>query len=115
MCCDTFSRTGNVISKDLYLRIIVRKINPINSRIFHSLHLILPTRALSFNINIYIITAPTCFDAFASSSGGYLSICNCKLGVAVAQLVEAVHYKLEGCGFDSGCGHWNFSVTMALG
>jgi hypothetical protein len=27
---------------------------------------------------------------------------------AVAQLVEALHYKPEGCGFDSRWCHWNF-------
>jgi len=32
-------------------------------------------------------------------------------GYAMAQLVEALHYKPEGCGFDSrGC-HWIFSLT----
>ena len=30
---------------------------------------------------------------------------------AVAQLVEALHYKLEGRGFDSRWCHWNFSLT----
>ena len=25
--------------------------------------------------------------------------------------VEALHYKLEGRGFDSGWCHWNFSLT----
>jgi hypothetical protein len=29
----------------------------------------------------------------------------------VAQLVEALRYKLEGRGFDSRWSHWNFSVT----
>jgi len=29
----------------------------------------------------------------------------------VAQLAEAVHYKLEGRKFDSCWGHWNFSLT----
>jgi hypothetical protein len=29
----------------------------------------------------------------------------------VAQLVEALLYKLEGCGFDSWRCHWNFSLT----
>jgi hypothetical protein len=33
---------------------------------------------------------------------------------AVAQLVEALHYKLEGPGFDFGCGHWDFSLTYLL-
>ena len=32
-------------------------------------------------------------------------------GYAVAQLVEALCYKLEGGGFDSRWSHWNFSVT----
>jgi hypothetical protein len=26
-------------------------------------------------------------------------------------LVEALHYKPEGRGFDFRCSHWNFSVT----
>jgi hypothetical protein len=29
----------------------------------------------------------------------------------VAQLVEALRFKLEGCGFESRWGHWHFSVT----
>jgi hypothetical protein len=29
----------------------------------------------------------------------------------VAQLVEALHYKSEGRGFDSRRYHWNFSLT----
>jgi hypothetical protein len=33
------------------------------------------------------------------------------LGHKVAQLVEALCYKLEGCGFDSRWCHWNFSLT----
>jgi hypothetical protein len=39
----------------------------------------------------------------------------------VVQLVEALCYKLEGCGFNSQWGHWDFYVlnpsgcTMALG
>ena len=35
-------------------------------------------------------------------------------GYAVAQLVEALRYKPEGCGFDSRWGHCNFSVTQSL-
>jgi hypothetical protein len=31
-------------------------------------------------------------------------------GHAVAQLVEALRYKLEGRGFDSRWCHWNFSL-----
>ena len=30
---------------------------------------------------------------------------------AVAQLVEALHYKSAGRGFDSRWCHWNFSLT----
>jgi len=29
----------------------------------------------------------------------------------VAQLVEALRYKSEGCGFDSLWCHWKFSLT----
>ena len=32
-------------------------------------------------------------------------------GHVVAQLVEALHYKPEGRGFDSRWCHWNFSLT----
>jgi hypothetical protein len=32
-------------------------------------------------------------------------------GHVVAQLVEALRYKLEGHGFDSQWGHWDFSLT----
>jgi hypothetical protein len=32
-------------------------------------------------------------------------------GHPVAQLLEALHYKLEGRGFDSRCCHSNFSLT----
>jgi hypothetical protein len=32
-------------------------------------------------------------------------------GHTVAQLVEALHYQLEGCGFDSRWYHWNFPLT----
>ena len=39
--------------------------------------------------------------------GWYLSLS----GHAVAQLVEALRYKLEGRGVDSRWCHWNFSLT----
>jgi hypothetical protein len=32
-------------------------------------------------------------------------------GHVVAQLVEALHYKSEGHGFNSRWCHWNFSLT----
>ena len=35
-------------------------------------------------------------------------------GHTVAQLVEALRYKLEGRGFDSGWYHWNFSLTQSF-
>jgi hypothetical protein len=31
--------------------------------------------------------------------------------ITVAQLVETLRYKLEGRGFDSRWGHWDFSLT----
>jgi hypothetical protein len=34
-----------------------------------------------------------------------------KQGQAVVQLVEALHYKLEGRRIDSRWCHWNFSLT----
>jgi hypothetical protein len=33
------------------------------------------------------------------------------LGATVAQLVEALHYKPEGRGFDSRWCHWSFSLA----
>jgi hypothetical protein len=36
------------------------------------------------------------------------------LGHAVAQLFEALRYKLEGRGFDSRIYHWNFSIDIVL-
>jgi hypothetical protein len=35
-------------------------------------------------------------------------------GYAVAQLVEALHYKPEGRGFGTRRSHWNFSVTYTF-
>ena len=35
-------------------------------------------------------------------------------GHTVAQLVEALRYKPEGCRFDSRC-YWNFSLTESFG
>jgi hypothetical protein len=35
-------------------------------------------------------------------------------GHAVAQLVEALRYKSEGCGFDSRWCKWNFSLTQSF-
>jgi hypothetical protein len=32
----------------------------------------------------------------------------------MAQLVEALRYKLEGRGFDSPCWYWNFSSTYSF-
>ena len=36
---------------------------------------------------------------------------NVVAGYAVAKLVEALHYKPDGRGFDSRCGHLNFSLS----
>jgi hypothetical protein len=35
--------------------------------------------------------------------------------IGVAQLVEALRYKPEGCWFDSRWYHWNFSLTNSSG
>ena len=32
----------------------------------------------------------------------------------MAQFVQAVSYKREGCGFDSRLGHWEFSLTRSF-
>jgi hypothetical protein len=34
--------------------------------------------------------------------------------LAVAQLVEVLCHKLEGCGFDSKWGHWIFKLTWSF-
>jgi hypothetical protein len=36
------------------------------------------------------------------------------LRCAVAQLVEALRYRLKGSGFDSRWCHWNFSLTESF-
>jgi hypothetical protein len=36
------------------------------------------------------------------------------LGYAVVQLVEALRYKLEGCGFDSSGGSLKFPIDLIL-
>jgi hypothetical protein len=38
----------------------------------------------------------------------------CMWGDVVAQLVEALHYKPEGCWFDSQWCQWNFSFTQSF-
>jgi hypothetical protein len=35
--------------------------------------------------------------------------------VLVTQVVEALHYKQEGRGFDSQWCHWNFDIYMSKG
>jgi hypothetical protein len=41
----------------------------------------------------------------------YLKSIHYDVGYAVAQLVEALHYKPEGHGFDFQWCRWNFSLT----
>jgi hypothetical protein len=36
------------------------------------------------------------------------------IGYVVVQLVEALCYKLEGCGFNFHWGQWNFSLTYSF-
>ena len=36
------------------------------------------------------------------------------MGYAVTQFVESLRDKLEGCGFDSRMGHWDFMVVLIL-
>jgi hypothetical protein len=38
-------------------------------------------------------------------------VVNVNVGYPVAQLVEALHYKPEGCGFDS---RWSFFIDIIL-
>jgi len=37
--------------------------------------------------------------------------CSSDAGYAVVRLVEALRYKLAGCGFNYRWCHWNFSLT----
>jgi hypothetical protein len=41
----------------------------------------------------------------------YLNVFNETFGYAVAQVVEALRYKLEGRRFDSRWGYWDFSMN----
>ena len=74
-----------------------------------------------YNAGLWKLKAPCCFESSETTypvtqhnvlDGG---------GVAVTQLVESLHYKPEGCGFDARWGHWIFrwlnpsGRTMALG
>jgi hypothetical protein len=43
--------------------------------------------------------------------GFYFILLAVVVGHAVAQLVEALRYEPEDCGFDSRWCHWNFSLT----
>jgi len=43
--------------------------------------------------------------------GEFLAFLRTGWGHAVAQLIEALRYNSEGCGFDSRWCHWNFSLT----
>ena len=57
--------------------------------------------------------------SFIACTGVALILCLLMWGYAVAQLVEALRYQLEGRGFDYQWGHRDFSLTsgrtMALG
>ena len=44
----------------------------------------------------------------------YFNFLHVLCGHAVAQLVEALHYKPEGRGYDSRWCHWNFSLTKSF-
>ena len=48
--------------------------------------------------------------------GSHLLICDVHniSGHPVAQLVQALRYKPEGCGLDSRWCHWNFSLTYSF-
>jgi len=44
--------------------------------------------------------------------GGVINLCHLrKVGYVVAQLFEALYYKLKGREFISQWCHWNFSLT----
>jgi hypothetical protein len=46
-----------------------------------------------------------------SQSKPFLQLRVCTPGARGGAVVEAVRYKLEGCGIDSRWRHWNFSLT----
>jgi hypothetical protein len=51
---------------------------------------------------------------FQQNIAKYLSLLWDKLGHAVAQLVETLHYKPAGRGFDSLWCHWIFLIDIIL-
>ena len=53
------------------------------------------------NYSVYFVVLTEAVCCFA----------NVYVGHAVAQLVKALRYKLEGRGFDSRWSHWNFPST----
>jgi hypothetical protein len=58
------------------------------------------------------------FVAFCSSTDAiaiiFISYLAKRGTLLVAQLIEALRYKLEGRGFDSHWCHWNFSLTKSF-
>ena len=48
---------------------------------------------------------------FSYCLSGIFKTTNHSLADVVAQLVDALHYKPEGRGFDSQWSHWDFSLT----
>ena len=58
-----------------------------------------------------VLKPDTSMGATSTLSGDLKSLLTADKGHAVAQLVEALRYKLKGSGFDSWWSHWNFSLT----
>jgi len=60
--------------------------------------------------HVLTVTGCSCLNRSAAKFLCVYSVCDIiAWGHAVAQSVEALRYKLEGCGFDSRWCHWNFS------
>jgi len=68
-------------------------------------HMILTTVCTRYKGGLTTLCHPSC------SVSWKLHLVVTRLGHTVAQLVEALHYKSEGRGFDSQWCQWNFSLT----
>ena len=70
--------------------------------------IVLQNRCSKQRVSGDVNSAPSALQSqLKGISGGYIVA----MGHAVAQLLEALRYMPEGCGFDSRWCHWNFSLT----
>jgi hypothetical protein len=68
------------------------------------------SRLVASNFSSILIEFPRFFHFEISLGDNTFAFLTHFWGPAGAQLVEALHYKAEGRGFDSRWRHWNFSL-----